>query len=245
MNDRDVVDAFVAYLKERGYPDLRVERRPDTENRTAPEIDAVAGPFRIEHTRIDTLPNQRRHSDWFVRAAGGLEREFRDNPPPFRLRITLEYDAVGKGQDWPEIRAALMNWVTKQAPLLTDGNIVVDSSRSIPFRLHVAKASERRHGVFFARFVPDDDSLAARVKEILGRKAEKLGKYQTPGATTVLLIENDDIALMNEETLIEAIRTAFPAGMPLGLDQLWYADTCIADAVDFRELTAELRQSAV
>ena len=175
-----------------------------------------------------------------MRVAGGLERELRDQPLPFRLRITLEYDAVGKGQNWREIRTALMNWVTNQAPFLPDGKSVVESSPSIPFRLHVAKASERGHGVFFARFEPDDSTLATRVKETLYRKAEKLRKYQTAGATTVLLVENDDIALMNEERLVEAIRTAFPTGLPCRVDQVWYADTCIAEAVDFRELTAEL-----
>lgn len=96
MNDRDVIDAFVAYLRDNGHPGLRVERRPDEENRRASDIDAIAGTFAIEHTSVDTLPNQRRDSDWFMRAAGNLEQEI-DTPPPFRLNITLEYDAVGTG----------------------------------------------------------------------------------------------------------------------------------------------------
>ena len=57
MNDRSVIDAFVAHLREEGYPDLRVERRPDDENRESSDIDAITGPFAIEHTSIDTLPN--------------------------------------------------------------------------------------------------------------------------------------------------------------------------------------------
>lgn len=102
MSDRDVVDAFISHLRDHGNPGLQVDRRPDEENRGSSDIDAIAGPFAIEHTSIDTLPNQRRDSDWFMRAAGKLEREL-PSTSPFRLNVTLEYNAVGIGQDWVAI----------------------------------------------------------------------------------------------------------------------------------------------
>ncbi len=244
MNDRDVIDAFVAHLREQGYPGLRVERRPDVENRGSSDIDAIAGAFAIEHTSIDTLPNQRRDSDWFMRAAGGLEQEF-DSTLPFLLIITIEYNAVGKGQDWAAIRAALKSWVANEAPRLPDGTSVVADLSNIPFQLHVMKSSERRPGIFFARFERHDDTLAVRVKEAFDRKAAKLAKYQAREITTVLLVENDDIALMNDWKMLEAIRVAFPDDPPPGVDQVWYADTSMPGALKFREITPELRKSAV
>jgi hypothetical protein len=180
MSDRDVVDAFVAHLATNRFPGLKVDRRPDDENRDSPEIDAMAGSFAIEHTSVDTLPNQRRDSDWFMPAAGGLEKEI-EAKPAFRLRITLEYDAVGKGQDWESARTALKTWVANEAPNLPEGTSVVEMPTNIPFRLHVEKSSERRPGLFFARFEPGDDTLAARVKAAFDRKAAKLGLYQCPG----------------------------------------------------------------
>lgn len=244
MNDRDVIDAFVAHLSDHGHPGLQVERRPDEENRRASDIDAVAGPFAIEHTSIDTLANQRRHSDWFMRAAGNLEQEL-DATPPFRLNITLKYDAVTTGQNWASIRAVLKNWVTNEAPQLPDGRHILEDLPGIPFRLNIVKSSERRPGIFFARFQPDDDTLPSRVKAAFNRKAEKLAKYQRPGVTTILLVENDDIALMNEGQMLDAIRTVFPVGPPPGVDQVWYADTSIENAPEFRDFTPGLRQSAV
>ena len=62
MKDSEVVDAFVSHLRELGYPSLTVEWRPDEENRDSSDIDAIAGSFAIEHTSIDTLPDQRRDS---------------------------------------------------------------------------------------------------------------------------------------------------------------------------------------
>lgn len=64
MNDCDVINAFVTYLWENGHSCLQVDRWPDKENRNLADIDAIAGAFAIEHTSIDTLPNQRRDSDW-------------------------------------------------------------------------------------------------------------------------------------------------------------------------------------
>lgn len=243
MNDCEIIDSFVAHLRDRGHPGLRVERRPDKENRDSSDIDAIAGPFAIEHTSIDTLPNQRRDSDWFMRAAGGLEQEL-ESKPPFRLAITLQYDAVGKGQNWTAIRAALKTWVVNEAPRLSDGRSVVTGLPDIPFRLHVVKSSERRPGIFFARFEPGDDTLPARVRQAFDRKAAKLRKYQIPGITTVLLVENDDIALMNEWKMIEAIRAAYPSGLPPVVDHVWYVDTSIPSALEFREFTPELGNSA-
>lgn len=239
MNDRDVVDAFVAHLASNGYPGLKVDRRPDEENRDSSDIDAIAGCFAIEHTSVDTLPNQRRDSDWFMRAAGGLEGEF-GHKPSFRLNITLEYDAVGKGQDWAVIRAAIKTWLVQEAPRLPEGRSIIEKSSDIPFRLHVFKATGRSPGVFLARYEPDDKSLPERVKAAFDRKAMKLAKYQGPGVITVLLVESDDIALMNEWKMIDAIRTAFPTNLPAGIDQVWYADTSIPSALEFRDFTEEI-----
>jgi hypothetical protein len=239
MKDSDVVDAFVAHLAATSHPGLRVERRPDDDNRRSSDIDAIAGPFAIEHTSVDTLPNQRRDSDWFMHAAGGVENEL-EHKPPLRLNITLEYDAVGKGQNWPAIRAALKAWVTKESPHLADGRSVVENLPGIPFRLHVMKASDRRPGVFFARYQPEDDSFPERVKAAFNRKAAN-----ALGIETVLLVENDDIALMNEYKMFEAIRAAFPAGLPGGVDQIWYVGTSVPSTLEFRDFTSAIRKSVV
>ena len=73
MNDCDVINFFVAYLRENGHPGLQVDRWPDKENRGTADIDAVAGHFAIEHTSVDTVPNQRRDSNWFKQVVDGLE----------------------------------------------------------------------------------------------------------------------------------------------------------------------------
>ena len=239
MSDRNVIETFVNYLKENGYPGLEIDCWPEDKNPNTPEIDAIAGPFAIEHTSVDTLPNQRRDADWFMKAVGGLNSQIKDIS--FRLGIVVEYDAVIKGQNWTEIREALKTWIFSKALKLPDGRHVIENVPGIPFRMNVTKSSDRPPGVFIGRFEPYDDTFPSRVRNLLDRKANKLAKYHKPGTTTVLLVESDDIALMNELKILEGIQKAYPGGLPEGIDQIWYADTSIPADIEFHNFSEELK----
>ena len=237
MDDRSVIEAFVAYLRARGHPTLEIQRWPDVENSATPDIDAIAGAFAIEHTSVDTLPAQRQNTDGFMQAAGRLEDEF-----PllrYRLNITLKYDAVVRGQNRGAVREALKAWITSQSPALSDGTHLITGIAGIPFDMTVRKATWRSPGVIFSRQVPQDYALHDRLKKLLDRKAQKLAPYQAGGKTTILLVESEDIALMNDAVMLEAIRTAYPTHLPQGVGQLWYADTSLPSDIEFFDFTAE------
>ena len=126
---------------------------------------------------------------------------------------------------------------------MVDGRHVLDNIAGVPFRLHVKKASNRPPGIFLGRFEPEDETLPDRVREQFDRKANKLSKYHVSGKTTVLLIENDDIALMNEGRLRDAIQKAYPNDLPQGVDQVWYADTSIQNEIEFSNFTFDLERN--
>ena len=242
MEERAVIGNFVNHLKHQtGRPDLAVDRWPEDENRQSPEIDAIAGPYAIEHTTIDTLPNQQGVDDWFVRVVGGLDQALAGCIDG-GCTITLKYDAIRKGMDLGRIRADLEQWILDNAPRLHDGSheIVLPTSTPVnpPIVMSAWKGASRRIG--FARFEPPDDTLSTRVRKILDRKAMKLARYQIPTSTTILLIENDDIALMNEVKMLDATREAYPDGLPCGVDEIWFADTSIPQEPRFQNFTAEI-----
>ena len=138
MKDSEVIDGFVAHLREHGHPDLKADQRPDNKNRNSTDIDALAGPFAIEHTSIDTLPNQRLNNNRFMQVIDGIEQEL-PSQLSFSLQITLEYGAVTTQQNWKAIRQALKSWIIKDAPRLTEGQHVFGSIPDIPFELRVNK----------------------------------------------------------------------------------------------------------
>ena len=239
MTDREVIEAFIAHLRDHGFPGLKVDRWPEDENRSSKEIDTLAGPLAIEHTSVDTLPNQRRDSDWFMKAVGGIEAEL-SGSLPFRLNISLDYEAIAKGQRWVSIRNALKNWIIEDSPNLPDGRHILENVSGIPFRLRVTKASDRRPGLFIARYVPEDETLPERIRLQFGAKSGKLAKYKDRGLITVLLVESDDIALMNGSVMFEAICRAFPHAATIGVDQIWYADTSIPSEIEFIDFTHKI-----
>ena len=240
-DDKKVIKAFIEYLRENGYPNLTVDRVPDEENRNSSDIDAIAGLFAIEHTSIDTIANQRRDSDWFMQAAGQLEKELSCNLR-YRLSITIPYEGVQKGQQWSKIRQAFKRWVADSSVAFPDGTHTVSNVPGVPFEFRAIKASDRPPGLFFSRSAHEDPSLPTRLQELLNRKAEKLACYNDAGKTSILLIESGDIARMNKGEMLKALHTGFGNSLPNGVDQLWYADTSIKSEPIFHDFTAAIKE---
>lgn len=172
MENRELVNKFVTYLQKHDYPNLKVDYYPDEINRSTPDIDAIAGPLAIEHTSIDTIPNQRLNSDRLMKFIGNLEKEL--DFLPFYLGITFEYNAITTGQDWEMIRSLLKNWILEVASRLT----VVRPYTSykvpdIPFAIYVTKETGSRGGVRFSRFPPDDDTLFIRIRDLFDKKSRE------------------------------------------------------------------------
>lgn len=244
LRDYEVIDAFIEYLRRHGYPELTVTSYPDKENRSTSDIDAIAGSFAIEHTSIDTVPNQRRNNDWFLQVVQGLEEEFQGQLS-FRMSITLPYDAVakGKGQDWLEINKALKNWIREKSPLLGYGKHKINNIPGIPFQININKRSSHIPGIAFYRCEPQDNTLSCRIKQLFDRKANKLKRYQNLGKTTILLIESNDKALMDVQgwKILKAIRQTYPVVLPDGVDKIWYVDTAeLPDQIIFKDFTPDL-----
>ena len=238
--DKLLIRDFVEYLRENGHPGLRVECWPDAKNRTSRDIDALAGEFAIEHTSIDTVVNQRRDDAWFEQVVDGLRAEFEDRIT-YRLRIVLCWESIRVGQDWDAIRAAFRRWIAIDSLRLPDGKQKIKDAPGIPFPFFVEKDNHRPPGVFFSRREPKDSTLPDRIRERMVDKVSKLAPYRTLGHTTVLLLESPDLALMNPDILIDAIKKAFPSGLPAGLDRVWFADTSVPECGPvFCEISTEI-----
>jgi len=241
LDDRTVLDTFVAYLQATSYPGLKVDRRPEDENRTSADIEAVAGNLAIEHTSIDTVAQQRQHADWFMKAVSGLESEL-SSTLTYWLSITLPYEGVQRGQQWSKLRDCFITWIIHASPALPEGAHILRGEPGIPFEFHVVKRRSRRPGLYFSRFAPDDSTLPGRIRAQLDRKAQKLRPYKQAGYTTILLVESNDIALMNPHKMLEAIRVGFSRCLPDGVDQVWYADTAIPGECSFHDFTKAVQE---
>ena len=221
------IGMFVAHLRSNGHPNLQIDRCPD--------IDAVASHFAIEHIRIDTVSEQTRRDDWFMQVIEGLEEEL-STYLPFRLQITLDYDAVNANQDWKAINRVLRNWIIRESLYLADGRDV-HNVPGIPFLLNVDKDSNWDSQLVFYRNIPNDNTLPDRIQTLCDEKARKLAEYQESGKTTVILIENSDRVLMHRNRMQSAIQDAYPNRLPVGVDRIWFADTAEDSDITFEDFT--------
>lgn len=239
--DKKVINAFVEHLRDHGHPELSIDRYPDEVNRSSNDIDAIAFPFAIEHTSIDTIEHQRRNQDWFSQFADPL-REALNAVVPFYLNVMLSYDSIRRGSGLNDVRAAFETWVRGESHLLSEGRSTVSSVEGIPFQFEAERRDDWPPGLILTRLAPTDGALAERMREIIERKAGKLQRYHADH-TTVLLIENGDRILMNKEKMLGAIHRNYPDGPPRGVDQIWYADTSNSARHWFIHVTPYLKRA--
>jgi hypothetical protein len=231
LTDRQVVDAYVAHRSNTDLRGIVVDRRPDEENRTSSDVDALAGHLAIEHTSVDTVDGQRRDGAQFMEVVAPLEEEIGPELG-FRLGVIFPYEGVATGQDWTAMRARLRSWLLQEAQSLAEGLHSIQPT-GFPFAFDVEKTglqTGRTPGLFFKRYSPTESDLAERLRTQINRKADKLGPYRSEGKTTILIVESNDVALMNRAKLVNAISVGFPDGIPDEVDELWYADTSVPDA---------------
>lgn len=236
--DDNIVAAFVAFLaKSRAIPGLKVDRRPDTEKDGDHGIDAIAGPFAIEHTSIDTVPEQRREGAWLGTMLGDLENT---TVVSESILVVFKPGAVRPGQDWPAMRAALKRYLEGPARALPVDRWTHVRVEGVPIEVDIFRSSpvpRLQPRVAFGLFTPGDTTLPERLREACSSKIEKLALYQSGSTRTFLLLESDDVSLMNHAKMAMAVRDAYPGGRPAGVDEFWYVSSILQPELHFLDVS--------
>jgi hypothetical protein len=226
--DREIVERFVAHLRDEGQVDLKIDSWPEDDHPGQSVVEAIAGNLAIEHTSVDTLPDQRRIGEQFMEAIGVLEHL----PTTGRLSINIPYELVTIGADWEAYRLALAHWIINVAPTLSDGRYDIQLPNT-PLTCTGTKESNRTARVVISRPIQNDETLPKRVGQQIARKMKKLRRYKADGYATVLILETQDQSLMNQHKMLEAVREGLGGAMPEGLDQLWFTEARGAYFFDF------------
>lgn len=239
VSQEDVIQAFVKLRADSVDSWLRVTDWPDKKkgNRNKREIDALAesdsSRLAIEHTSIDSYPEQRKDSCRFMKVVGTLKDEI-GKQMNARISLTVNVGAVpsGRGISWPAIHVQLKEWCLQKTPELPDGPSIHNIS-GVPFPVAIYKQSQRPPGLFPRRSVAKEANFHLRIKKQLDNKIEKLKKYQAERWETVLLVESADPALMSPGFFEGAVQKAYPLGIPSGANHIIFADTSIPEDIQF------------
>jgi hypothetical protein len=239
-HDKPCIRDLISFLNAIGRPVAGVDDWLDEKEHG--EIDAIAGPYAIEHTSVDSLPNGRLADVRFKQVIGALEDELAGKLG-FPLAITWDWAAIQIGPKWIAVGQALRSWIVNEATRLADGRHHMTGVTGVPFAFDATKGGPIKFdGVRFARYDPGDCTFATRLSDQLAgrhKKLAKLGRHKADGKTTALLLESRDVALMNPVKMIEGIEAAFPARPP-ELDEVWFLHYTAPGTVNVHDLRSGL-----
>jgi hypothetical protein len=234
--DRAAIRNFAKFLEAIGQPVAGVDEWP--EDHKQGEIDAILGPFAVQHTSIDALPDGRRRGHQFQHVIGSIEDEF-SGRLGFYLSIVLDWDAIKTGQDWKLANQGLRSWILREAADMPDGNRRIASVPGVPFAFDIVKGgSVNADGVFFSRWDPRDETLNRRLRDqVIGRhdKLSVLARHRDRGKRTLLLLESGDVALMSDGAIAQAFLEVFPQ-WPSKLDELWLMHHVAPPSINVHDL---------
>lgn len=241
-----IIEAFVVYLASTLYPDLKIADWPDKRNSITPDIDAIAKNeslcLAIEHTRVDSFPDQRLHDSRFMKAIGCLEDEL-TGMVSCNLQVSIPFGTVPTGISWEEVRDRFRRWILEVVPQLPSERCITISIDGTPLSVTMLKSFSRPSGLFLRRIAIEDSGFCDRLRSQVDVKAQKLARYCNSCGLLILLIENDDLANMNRGIMIEAVEASYPQSLPYGLDKIWYADSSSSTTVQFWNVTPGSRRN--
>jgi len=241
-----IIEAFVGYLANTLYPHLKIVDWPDKRNSITPDIDAIAKSeslcIAIEHTSVDSFPDQRLHDSRFMQAIGCLEDEL-TGIVSCHLQVSIPFGTVPTGISWEEVRDQFRRWILDVVPQLPSDKCITISIEGTPLSVTVHKSFSRAPGLFLNRIAIENADFSERLKSQVDVKAQKLAKYCDSCSLLILLIENDDLANMNRGKMIEAVAASYPQSLPNGIDRIWYADSSNSGPVQFWNITPASRRN--
>ena len=137
--------------------------------------------------------------------------------------------------NWSMLKENISNWLLTSIPNLECGVNYYDVP-DVPFKIRIIKEKSSNPIFTVARANPKDGTLPERLSELIQKKADKLTKYKSINYITILLIENDDIALMSKAKMSISFNAIQSSLQQIDVDEIWFADTSICSDEMFVQL---------
>ncbi len=217
-NERVICDVIAKFLAQRrGESVVKVEA-VDAVVRDRPAVEYIyhtpSTRFAVEHTRIESFPNQIGEGKRFAQLLEPLEAELSGKlPGVFFLTIDIGAATVPAPQQ-DAVRNALAKWILDNAASLDpeertgpNGNCAITATPpGVPFQVTLSRDCDYDSRLFaFQRLVGDRQQLRrASIARSLANKCPKLQVASGDGCVSVLILESDDISLANQVVVSEA-----------------------------------------
>lgn len=217
-NEQRLCQAVIHVLVDRIGESIIKAEPIDTIVRDRPAVEWIyettSTRFAVEHTRIESFPNQIAEGKRFAQLLEPLETELAGLlPGTFFLIVDVGAARVVAAQH-VEVRRALAEWILANGGALDaeestgpHGNCDITSTPpGVPFEVTLHRDCDYNCRLFIMQRLAGDRQVQRRerIAEALGRKCPKLLAAHNDGCVSVLILESDDIALANRAVVTEA-----------------------------------------
>lgn len=192
---------------------------PDEEIRDTKAVDmqfSISGTaYVLEHTRIESFPEQIRDSTKFLQLLGSLETFMPSRLHPGYYRLIVPSEVMYKTEYSEKESALISKWIEEKARDAPDGDEfeITETPDGISFPVTLVRENDESTTFLIMRSVPDqiEDKRIERIRTALENKCPKLAKAKTEANISILLLESKDIALANERVIARALEAAISA----------------------------------
>lgn len=206
--------------------------------------------YALEHTKVEPFTNQITNDLRFLQfiqpVVNEINKDGLPKPGKYDLLLPVDTHVNARGEQFEALQSSLIRWIRKTAQELHAIN-PERPSRDISLRGYQDKKTVRLDGIPFditlqrsvhwnnpetidgvlrpTRIAPDDmeEKRLNRIRTALNKKKNKLVYRKQEGARTVLVFENNDIALTNCVEIRNSLVRLLP-NRPIWLDELFYMD---------------------
>jgi len=235
--EKRCIETFVSGYSELKDTSFKIEKWPDQNN--PGDIDALASDgnedLAIEHTSIDSFEKQREDDAVFKKVFSSISKEL-NGCFDGRVTVIVPIKAVRFKNDQNTIRKDLKEFLEGVIPDLPYGVVSEVKSSNLDFDIKVRKDKSDKKLIGFARPAPESLRLEERLREAIEAKTKKFKRNNYHKETKILLIENNDIALVSPVDFRLAWDTISGQGIKNYSDQIWYVDSSIESEFYFHPL---------
>lgn len=171
--------------------------------------------FALEHTRIESFPDQIALGKQFAQLLGPLEHELGPRLPGWFFLIVGVGEARVPRNRHDAVRDAVAAWIISNATSLDPeertgprGHCEVTAvPDGVPFEVTLRRDSDYDAGLLIMQRLDGDrrDQRRAAIARSLGNKCPKLAAAHDEGCISVLVLESDDVTLANRVAVAEAV----------------------------------------
>jgi hypothetical protein len=221
------ITLFELYLSQQGGVPVTVVSRPDRDGsgpavarRCDALLEAPGRRWSVEHTSIDSFPQQRTLEARFIDLTGPLTDRLEPRVDCW-VEILIDQAAIPPRREWAAIRDGLEAFVLANVPTsLEDDDLLVRKVVGIPVGLRTSP-NDGVGQVTFYQLTPQ--ALAAKSQDVfkaaIEHKKPVLEAYRTHGYETVLLFDLDR-ALATRHSALNALASLLPLCEP-GIDDVY------------------------